>query len=90
MGGCESVPEEEVYEYPRRRYRPRTPVVYSRAPRVVPITTVRKQPRMVPTVMGMPDRHFPMQMPAVEGPRYAFNDYYDDGYMDRGRGLHYR
>lgn len=74
MGGCESVQEEEVYEYPRRRRRPRTPIVYTQSSRVLPVTSYR-QPMMVPTVMSMPERT--VGMPAVETPRYMY-DYYDD------------
>ncbi|KAL4232629.1 hypothetical protein ACF0H5_007319 [Mactra antiquata] len=84
MGGCESVQEEEVYE-PRRR-RPRTPIVYARAPRVVPVTTMR-HPIMVPTVMSMPERRFPLAR--VEQPSYVYDDYYDDEYFDRGRGRYH-
>lgn len=82
MGGCQSVPEEEVYEYPRRRYRPLTPIMYSR-PR--PRTFIR-QP------MIYPERRFPMPPPVIDGPVYGggyrrFEDDFDDyDYYDRGRG----
>lgn len=90
MGGCESIPEEEVYEYPRRRYhRPRTPIIYSRPqPRLIPVGPYR--PLMAPTIMpSYPERRFPLQHPVYSSGYRRFDDdfddYYDDFY-DRGRG----
>lgn len=70
MGCCESVQEEEIYDYHRRHYRPRTPIVYSRPSRVVPVTTVA-QPVVVPTV----EKHV-----VVETPRYTYGGYYSGYY----------
>ena len=84
MGGCESVPEEEVYEYPRRRrIRRPTEIVYSRPP---PRSMIQ-YPMMYPY-----ERRYPMAPPVIDGPMYGggyrrFDDgYYDDYDMyDRGR-----
>lgn len=90
MGGCQSNPEDEIYEYPRRRHRPMTPVVYTRSR---PRTFIR-QP------MIYPERRYPMPPPVIDGPVYGYgggggygggyrryeDDFDDYDFYDRGRG----
>ncbi|KAH3738048.1 hypothetical protein DPMN_180619 [Dreissena polymorpha] len=81
MGGCESMPEEEVVEYrePRRR-RTRTPIFISTGPRRIPVGMGR--PMMYPTY---PVRRFPMAAPVVMDappPYRRFYDDYDDDFDD--------
>lgn len=95
MGGCESAQEEEVYEPRRRRYRQRTPIMYSRPlPPPPPLQPIRQMPmyRYPQMPMAYPERRYPMPAPVIDGPvhggyRRLEDDYYDydDDYYDRGR-----
>lgn len=94
MGGCESVPEEEVYEPRRRRYRQRTPIMYTRPLPPPPQQPVMQMPmhRYPQMPMAYTERRYPMPAPVIDGPVYGGyrryeDDYddYDDGYYDRGR-----